>query len=155
MRQLRAAGGSESEPTADEAELAAMLGVAYPDLLRALGAGLCREVGADERDGVARFVSGEPAQLAIGVQVPWFVLARPLTSEGEVRPSPLWGDGPRFTSDDVLHDPPGIAMVADDIASHRRRSFRWCRTCRRASAPESFVASQSACAQCVRLFADG
>ena len=90
---------------------------------------------------MAWFVSGEPAQVAVGVQGPWFVLARPLTAWGEHRPGPLMGDGPRFTRDDVLHLPDVVADVAEAVASRRRRSFRWCRTCRRVSGPESFAGS--------------
>ena len=89
--------------------------------------GFCRWAGRR-----AVVVSGEPAQLAVGVQGPWFVLARPLTSWGQHRPGPLMGNGPRLTRDDVLHQPYAVAEMAEAIASHRRRSFRWCRTCRRA-----------------------
>ena len=140
--------GSESDPTADEAELAALLDVDYADLVRALGAGWRREAAADGRDGVAWFVSGEPAQVAVGVQGPWFALARPLTSWGEHRPGPLMGEGTRLTRDDVLHLPDLVADAAEAIASRRRRSFRWCRTCRRVTAPESFVGSAGTCRQC-------
>ncbi len=153
-RSCDLAWGSESDPTADEAELAGLLGVAFPDVVRALGAGWRREAGAGGQDGVAWFVSGEPAQLAVGVQGAWFVLAQPLTSWDDIRPGPLMADGPRFTREDLLHDPQGVAWLAEDIASRRRRSFRWCRTCRRATAPESFVGSRSACEHCVRLTVD-
>ena len=146
--------GSESDPTADEAELTELLNVTYADVVRALGAGWRRETGADGQDGARWFVSGEPAQLAVGVQGPWFVLARPLTSWDEHRPGPLMGDGPRLTRDDVLHQPDLVAEMAEAVASHRRRSFRWCHTCRRATAPESFVAGKGSCEQCVSAFGD-
>src|SRR4051794_26359670 len=87
--------GSESDPTADEAELAEMLGLAYADVVRALGTGWRRETAAGD-DDVQWFASGEPAQVAVGVQGPFFVLARPLTSWDERRPGPLSGDGLRF-----------------------------------------------------------
>lgn len=147
--------GSGADPTADEAELTELLDVTYADVVRALGAGWRRETGADGQDGVRWFVSGEPAQLAVGVQGPWFVLDRPLTARGRHRPGPLMGDGPRLTRDDVLHQPDVVAEMAEAVASHRRRSFRWCRTCRRATAPESFIAAQSSCAQCVSAFGGG
>ncbi|WP_347057379.1 hypothetical protein ABC795_11790 [Blastococcus sp. HT6-30] len=153
-RSCDLAWGNESDPTADEATLAGLLDVGHAELVRALGAGWRREGVADGQDGVRWFVSGEPAQLAVGVQGPWFVLARPLMSWGEHRPGPLMGDGPRLTRDDVLHQPHLVAEVAEAIASHRRRSFRWCRTCRRATAPESFVASEGSCEGCVSAFAD-
>ena len=146
--------GSESDPTADEAELAGLLDVGFRDLVRALGAGWRRERAADGRDGVRWFVSGEPAQLAVGVQGPWFVLDRPHTSEEDRRPGPLTTDGLRFTRDELLHDPWYVSQVAEDIASRRRRSFRWCRTCRRATAPEAFVAAEALCEQCSSAFAD-
>jgi hypothetical protein len=145
--------GCDSDPTADEAEFAGLLGVGYADVVRALGSGWRRETAAGERNDVQWFVSGEPAQLAVGVQGPWFVLARPLTSWGENRSGPLSGDGATFTRDDVLHLPDVVADGAEAIASRRRRSFRWCRTCRRVSAPESFMASVGMCQQCVYVFA--
>ncbi|WP_246063388.1 hypothetical protein [Blastococcus colisei] len=145
--------GSESDPTADEAELTELLGVAYPDVVRALGTGWRREAPAIG-DDVQWFVSGEPAQVAVGVQGPYFVLARPLTSGGEGRPGPLSTDGPRFTRDDVLLDPHPVADAAEAIASSRRRSFRWCRTCRRATAPESFDASEGSCEHCLSILPD-
>jgi hypothetical protein len=145
--------GNESDPTADEAELAGLLGVGYADVVRALGAGWRRETTAGE-DDVQWFVSGEPTQVAVGVQDSFFVLARPLTSWGEVRPGPLSTDGPRFSRDDVLHDPYRVAQAAEAIASGRRRSFRWCRTCRRATAPELFDASEGSCEQCVSVAAE-
>ncbi|WP_233489444.1 hypothetical protein [Blastococcus sp. TF02-09] len=150
-RTCELAWGSESDPTADEAELSGLLGVTHRDVIRALGAGWRREASAGGQEGVAWFVSGEPAQVAVGVQSSRFVLDRPLTSWDDVRPGPLMADGPRFTREDLLDDPQGVAWVAEDIASRRRRSFRWCRTCRRSTPPESFVGSQSACERCVRL----
>ncbi|MGY1753818.1 hypothetical protein [Blastococcus sp. SYSU D01042] len=146
--------GSESDPTADEAELTELLGVEYADLVRALGTGWRREGGAVGPDGVAWFVSGEPAQVAIAVQGPWFVLAGPLTSWGEQRPGPLMSDEPRFTRDDVLYLPDVVADAAEAIASRRRHSFRWCRTCRRAQAPESLVASAGTCRTCAQAHND-
>lgn len=140
--------GSESDPTAGEAELAELLGVEHSDVVRALGSGWRRESGAVSADGVAWFVSGEPAQVAIGVQGPWFVLARPVASWPEERPGPLMSDGRRFTRDDVLHLPDVVADAAENIAGVRRRSFRWCRSCRRVSAPESFLGSAGTCRQC-------
>jgi hypothetical protein len=140
--------GRDSDPTADEAELAGLLGVGYADVVRALGAGWSRESAAGGSDDVAWFVSGRPAQVSVGVQGPWFVLARPITSWGEDRPGPLSEDGPRFTQDDLRYWPDVVAEAAEAIASRRRRSFRWCRTCRQVSAPESFVASTGTCRSC-------
>jgi hypothetical protein len=146
--------GSELDATADETELTTLLDVGYAEVVRALGGGWRRESGADRHDGVAWFVSGEPAQVAIGVQGPWFVLARPAGASNEHRLGPLMGDKPRFTRDDVLHLPDVVADAVEAIASRRRRSFRWCRTCRRVTAPESFVGSAGSCRMCADARAD-
>ena len=100
------------------------------------------------------FVSGEPAQVAVGVDEFGFVLARPLSSWGEQRADLQPTDGGRFGRDDLLWSPDVIAEVAEAIAARRRRSFRWCRTCRRAHAPESFVGVASACRPCASAFFD-
>ena len=48
--------GREDDPTADEQELADLLGVRHVDVVRALGAGWRRETVPGERDGVHWFV---------------------------------------------------------------------------------------------------
>ena len=146
--------GNESDATADETELATLMDLGYADVVRALGGGWRRESGADRHDGVVWFVSGEPAQVAIGVQGPWFVLARPASASNEHRLGPLMIDGPRYSRDDVLHLPDVVADAAEAIASRRRRSFRWCRTCRRVTAPEAFVGSAGMCRTCADVRAD-
>ena len=140
--------GREGDPTADEQELAELLGVGYIDVVRALGGGWRRESPADERDGVRWFVSGEPAQVAVGVAGAWFVLARPLTRWGEGRLELQPADRREFGRSDLLHLPDVVAEAAEAIASRRRRSFRWCRTCRRVHAPEWFVGAARTCQQC-------
>ena len=146
--------GRQTDPTADEHELAGLFGVHYVEVMRALGTGWRRESVPGEREEVQWFVSGEPAQVAVGVQGPFFVLARPLTRWGESRLGPLATDGPRFTRDDILLDPHLMTDAAEAIASSRRRSFRWCRTCRRATAPESFDSAEGSCERCVSIVAD-
>ena len=145
--------GREGDPTADEQALADLLGVRYADVVRALGSGWRRE-NANFDDGMEWFVSGEPAQVAVGVDDLGFVLARPLTSWGEQRADLQPTDGGRFGRDDLLWSPDVIAEVAEAIAARRRRSFRWCRTCRRVHAPESFVGVASACRPCASAFFD-
>ena len=140
--------GREGDPTADERALAWLLGVGYADVVRALGTGWRRESAADERDHVQWFVSGKPAQVAIGVEGPWFVLARPLTRWGEDRLGLQSADRREFGRDDLLHMPDVVAEAAEAIAARRRRSFRWCRMCRRAHAPEWFVGGARTCQQC-------
>ena len=142
------AWGSEGDPTTDEQALAGLLGVPYPDLVRALGAGWRREGLADECDDLEWFVSGEPAQVAVGVAGPWFVLARPLTGRGADRAERDPADRVDFERADLLDLPWVVAEAAEVIASRRRRSFRWCRTCRRVHAPESFVGAEGICRQC-------
>jgi len=106
-----------------------------------------RESVPGERDDVHWFVSGEPAQVAVGVEGPWFVLARPLTRWAEalqLQPA----DRQSFTRDDLLHLPDVVAEAAELIAARRRRSFRWCRTCRRVQAAEWFIGAARACRRC-------
>src|SRR4051795_1274390 len=67
--------GRAGDPTADEHALADLLGVRHADVACALGSGWRRESAPGE-DGVTEwFVSGEHAQVAVGVAGPWFVLA--------------------------------------------------------------------------------
>lgn len=140
--------GRDTDPTADEQELAELLGVRHLDVVRGLGTGWRREIPVDEQDGVHWFVSGEPAQVAVGVQGPWFVLARPLTRWGEDRLDLQPADRREFGRDDLLHFPGLVAEAADAIASHRRRSFRWCRCCRQVRPPEWFVGASRVCERC-------
>ena len=140
--------GREGDPTADEHALADQLGVRYADVVRALGSGWRRESAHGEEDGVEWFISGEPAQVAIGVAGPWFVLARPLTRRGEERLDLQPADRQQFGREDLLHFPEMVAMAADEIASRRRRSFRWCRSCRRVHPPECFVGTERVCLDC-------
>lgn len=140
--------GRETDPTADEQELAELLGVGYLDVVRGLGTGWRQEDPFGATDGVRWFVSGEPAQVAVGVHGPTFVLARPLTrwDEGGLDLQPA--DRREFSRDDLLHFPELVAEAADAIASRRRRSFRWCRCCRRVRPPEWFVGASRVCERC-------
>ena len=146
--------GRDGDPIADEQALADELGVRFADVVRALGSGWRRERAPGEVDGVQWFVSGEPAQVAIGVTGPWFVLARPLTRWGEDRLDLQPADRQQFGRDDLLHFPETVATAADEIASRRRRSFRWCRSCRRVQAPEWFLGAARTCRQCAWAYAD-
>jgi hypothetical protein len=144
--------GSEGDPTADERQLADLLGVRYADVFRALGTGWRREAAPGEGDVVEWFVSGEPAQVAIGVTGPWFLLARPLTRWGDGRLDLQPADRQQFGREDLLHFPELVAAAADEIASRRRRSFRWCRSCRRVHPPEWFVGTERVCQDCEAVF---
>jgi hypothetical protein len=144
--------GREGDPTADEQAMADLLGVRYVDVVRAMGTGWRRESAACEGDGIEWFVSGEPAQVAVGVAGPWFVLARPLTRWGEGRLELQPADRQPFGRDDLLHFPEMVAAAADEIASRRRRSFRWCRNCRRVHPPEWFIGTERVCQDCEAAF---
>jgi hypothetical protein len=138
--------GGDDDPTAEEQELATLLGVDFADVVRGLGTGWRRERMGFLDDGVAWFVSGEPAQLAVGVDGPRFLLAAPRTGWGEQRS----GEHLEFHRDELLHLPEVVAEAAEAIASRRRRSFRWCRRCREVQAPESYVGSARMCEPCAR-----
>jgi hypothetical protein len=145
--------GRSGDPTADEQELTGLLGVEFSDVVRALGAGWRREGPRDEREQVQWFVSGEPAQVAIGVAGPRFVLARPLTrweQRLELQPA----DRREFSREDLLFCADVVAEAAEAIAARRRRSFRWCRTCRRVQPPEWFLGAAHACRQCASAYLD-
>ncbi len=141
--------GREGDPTADEQALADLLGVGWPDVVRVLGAGWRRE-DACESGGLQWFVSGEPAQVAVGVEAGRFVLARPLVDWG-ARQDVFPPDGHRFTREDLQWFSAEVTTAAERIASRRRRSFRWCPTCRRPCAPEAFDRTEGMCASCLAV----
>ena len=139
--------GREDDPTTDERALADLLRLGYPDVVRVLGTGWRREdLGSD--DSMEWFVSGEPSQLAIGVEDSLFVLARPLTDWGEARRDIYPEDGGRLSREDLLWLPEVVTEAAEAIATRRRRSFRWCRTCRRVRPPEEFFGGAGLCHRC-------
>jgi hypothetical protein len=144
--------GRNGDPTSDEQALAELIGVEFTDLARVLGTGWGREDAA-EGEPMEWFVSGEPAQLAVGVEGSLFVLARPLAGWGEPRREVYPEDGRRFGRDDLLWFPEVVTEAAEAIAARRRRSFRWCRTCRRVHAPEDFLGSAGTCHSCASTFA--
>lgn len=133
----------------DGAELADLLRVSQEQLVQVLGAGWRRQTALPDSNMKQWFVSGEPPQVAVGYDGFVFVLARP---------APRW-NGPaqlewhfdgdhRFAAEDLVHDSESLGQAAEDIARARRRSFRWCRTCRRITAPEWFSRSDGICQRC-------
>ncbi|MEI4279104.1 hypothetical protein [Klenkia terrae] len=135
--------GSIDDPTADEQALADLLAVGYDDVVRALGTGW-RQVG-DDVVSLTWFVSGEPAQVAVGVGAGVLVV-------GPARPdlAVIEDEGRTFSRDDLLCSPEWLVAAADEFARGRRRSFRWCPTCRRPHAPEDFAAYRGVCVDCAQ-----
>jgi hypothetical protein len=134
---------------AGDAELAAFLGVEEARLVEVLGAGWRRETALPEGSRETWFVAGEPAQVAVGFDGTTFLLARPVGRWVEWA-QPDWHFDSRhpFRRED-LHGPVELLReVADEIAARRRRSFRWCRTCRRLEAPEWFMPAYGICMNC-------
>ena len=137
-------------PAEDDADLAALLGVPVEALARALGARWTEVPGpAHER----WFVSGQPAQVAVGWDGFGFTLARP---------EPRW-DGVadlawefvadrRFQAEEVLHEPEVLAEAAEEVARRRRRTFRWCPMCREVNAREHVHDNTGLCSRCAGRF---
>ncbi|MGY1771962.1 hypothetical protein [Blastococcus sp. SYSU D00813] len=142
--------GRQGDPTADEQALADALRVSWPTVLRALGAGWRRE-DAGPDSGLEWFTSGQPAQLSIGVHGGGFVLARPMVDWGPRQDVYPPGEH-RLSREDLQWFPSEVTRVAEDIASRRRRSFRWCRTCRRPAAPEAFHGAEMTCTACLESY---
>ena len=134
----------------EEGELARLLGVPAGALARALGS-RWTEVSAPGHD--RSFVSGEPAQVAVGWDGFGFTLARP---------EPRW-DGVadlvwefvadrRFQAEEVLYEPDVLAEAAEEVARRRRRTFRWCPMCREVNAREHVHDNTGLCMRCAERF---
>ncbi len=135
--------------TGDE-ELAALLAVPAEALHRALGAGWT-EVGTD--DHVRWFLSGQPAQVAVGSDGFGFVLARPDPRwDGVARLVWRFVEDRRFSAEEVLHEPEVLAVEAEEVARQRRRRFRWCPMCRSVNAPEHVHDNTGLCHRCAERF---
>ena len=133
----------------EEGELAGLLGVPAGALARALGS-RWTEVPAPGHD--RWFVSGEPAQVAVGWDGFDFTLARP---------EPRWSGHElvwefvadrRFSADEVLYERAALAEAAEEVARRRRRSFRWCPMCREVNAREHVHDNTGLCMRCAERF---
>ena len=94
-------------------------------------------------------MTGEPSQVAVGAREPRFVLARPVRrwfGPGSIVLTP--SDLQYLSADDLWLRGEEVAAAAGAIATRRRRSFRWCPTCRELKAPEWFERSESHCMGC-------
>jgi hypothetical protein len=136
--------GSPDDPTTDEQEFADLIGVRPEDVVAAVGTGWRRVDDAD--GGMTWFVSGRPAQVALGVGGGMVVL-RAVTA-GEL--PDVHDEGRVFSRDDLLCAPDWLAQAADEIARARRRSFRWCPVCREPHPPEEFAGYRGVCADCAQ-----
>jgi hypothetical protein len=131
------------------AELAVLLGVEPEQIVQVLGAGWRRETALPDFSTEQWFVSGVPPQVAVGFDGFVFVLARPAPRWSGVAHLEWHFDGDhRFAAEDLLHDSEALAQTAEEIARGRRRSFRWCRTCREVTAPEWFLRGEGICMGC-------
>jgi hypothetical protein len=133
-----------AEDSSDD-DLAHLLGVPSEALVVALGGGWRTEAPPDEE----WFVQGHPAQVAVERVGGEFFLARPAPRWFGVADL-VWHfeDRRAFDPADVLDNPPKLRQTADEIAARRRRTFRWCGTCRELHAPESFLRDEGYCMNC-------
>jgi hypothetical protein len=133
-------------------ELASLLAVDSAQVVRALGGGWRGQDVVRAGSAERWFVSGEPPQVAVGFDGFDFMLARPAPRWDGVAHLDWRFDGHhRFQAEDVVHEPDALARAAEAIATARRRSFRWCRTCRRVEAPEAFLRGEDICMTCAAL----
>jgi hypothetical protein len=129
----------------DTAELAALLGVGGDLLVRALGDGWTEVTGpAHER----WFVSGRPAQVAVGWDGFGFTLARPEPRWSATELVWEFAAERGFSSDEVLDDRAVLAEAAEEVARRRRRTFRWCPVCRQVNGRESVHDGTGLCTRC-------
>ena len=146
-------GLSDGGPLDDGAELAALLRVSQEQLVQVLGAGWRRQTVLPDGSMEQWFVSGEPPQVAVGYDGFVFVLAQPAPPWNGPAQLEWHFDGDhRFAAEDLLHDSQALAEKAEEIARGRRRSFRWCRTCREVNAPEWFLRGDGICMGCAATY---
>jgi hypothetical protein len=144
--------------TGGDTALASLLGVPVGALARALGAGWREVDTATPADAeplpLGRwFVSGEPAQVAIGWDGFAFQLARPEPRWHGVWPL-VWEfvADRTFQAEEVLHEPEVLAEAAEGVARRRRRTFRWCPMCREVNAREWVHDNTGLCMRCAERF---
>ena len=132
------------EDDADD-DLAHLLGVPRQALVEVLGAAWRTEAGPDEE----WFVQGRPAQVAVLRVGREFFLARPAPQWYGVADL-VWQfeDHRAFDPLDLLDHPGELRQASNDIAARRRRTFRWCSTCREQHAPETFLRDEGYCMNC-------
>ena len=129
----------------DTAELAALDGVAPDVLVRALGDAWTEVPGPPHEQW---FVSGEPAQVAVGWDGFGFTLARPEQRVDGCIPGWDFAADRRFSADEVLYERAALAEAAEEVARRRRRTFRWCPVCREVNAREHVHDNTGLCQSC-------
>ena len=130
--------------------LAALVGVPVDALRRALGADWT-DLGDVEH--VRWFLSGQPAQVAVGADGFGFLLARPDPRwDGVARLRWRFVEARRFQAEEVLYEPDVLAGQAEEVARRRRRTFRWCPLCRTVNAPEHVHDNSGLCQACAARF---
>ena len=131
------------------ADLAALLALPADVVVRALGTDWTEVQGPEHERW---FVSGRPAQVAVGWDGFDFTLARP---------EPRWSGHElvwevvadrRFSADEVLYERAALAEAAEEVARRRRRSFRWCPICREVNAREHVHDNTGLCMRCAERF---
>lgn len=139
-------------------ELAAALRLDLAETVRALGAGwdaVATDAPSAAGGEVAWFVAGEPAQVMVGVGREYVRVAcpreavgrRPWVVTGPPRPETLVGMRPWW-------DPwlvGWLSRTVDEAQRRRRRSFGYCRYCRKLTTPEAMRGE--ACTACALRYA--
>lgn len=131
--------------TEGDVELAVLLGVPPDALVRALGAAWTEVPGPQHERW---FVSGEPAQVAVGWDGFGFTLARPEHRLDGCIASWQFAADRRFQAEEVLFEPEVLAAAAEEVARRRRRTFRWCPVCRVVNAREDTHDATGLCEGC-------
>jgi hypothetical protein len=135
--------------TGADDELAALLGVPVGALARALGA-VWTEVPGPQHE--RWFVSGEPAQVAVGWDGFGFTLARPEHRLDGCIASWEFTPDRRFQAEEVLYEPEVLAGAAEEVARRVRRTFRWCPVCRVVNARDDVHDNTGLCGGCADRF---
>ena len=135
--------------TEADVELAVLLGVPLGILARALGAGWAEVPGPPHERW---FVSGEPAQVAVGWDGFGFTLARPEYRLDGCLASWHFTPDRTFQAEEVVYEPEVLAGAAEEVARTRRRTFRWCPVCRAVNAREDTHDNTGLCGGCADRF---
>ena len=135
-----------------DVQLAQRLLMDSHELYQVLGRGWERRADVLGDEALVWFTAGEPPQLLLGVGPADLVVARPRgiwDGPASLRFEPVDQQG--FDLTDVQVRPEVLGEAAAAIAARRRRTFRWCLTCRRVQPPEWFERSAERCMHCAEV----